>query len=311
MKPIHIKFNFYRVCVLSFFLMAITTLQAQTVETNGIIAIQSDLGLKDPRIAMMKAIALRISPNITFVDINNEIPAFNIWEASFFLYQSILNFPKGTVFISIVDPTVGTNTKSIVILTTSGHYIITPDNGTISLVSEITNFQTVREIDLNKNRLDGSSKNFTFLGRDVYANIGAKLAKGIIKFEDVGPVYSTPLTEIQHQKPEIDNQYLKACIIGAEDIFGNLWTNISTELWQSFGVGYGDRLETKIYNNNDLVFSGTIPFLPTFSSAAQGKPLFYVNHTNNICLALYLDNFSKRYDVHDGPEWSIKIKKVK
>lgn len=75
--------------------------------------------------------------------------------------------------MSVVDPGVGTNRKSVVLKTKNGQYFVSPDNGTLTLVAQTLGIDSVREIDEKANRLKGSEKSYTFHGRDVYAYTGA------------------------------------------------------------------------------------------------------------------------------------------
>src|SRR5258705_11303092 len=155
---------------------------------NKIIVFQSDFGLKDGAVSEMKGVALGVSQDLKLYDLTHEIPAYNIWEAAYRLEQTVPFWPAGTVFVSVVDPGVGTNRRSVVLKTKSGHYIVTPDNGTLTLIAESLGIAEVREIDEAVNRRKDSQKSYTFHGRDVYAYTGARLAAGVITYEQVGPL---------------------------------------------------------------------------------------------------------------------------
>ena len=103
---------------------------------NGILVFQSDFGLKDGAVSAMKGVAMGVSKDIKIFDITHEIPPEEIWDAAYRLHQTVLYWPKGTVFVSVVDPGVGSDRKSVVALLKSGHYIVTPDNGTLTLVAD-------------------------------------------------------------------------------------------------------------------------------------------------------------------------------
>jgi len=169
----------------TFLLIATTIL---SFAQNNIVVFQTDYGLKDGAVAAMKGVAMGVSPDLKIFDLTHEIPAFNIWEAAYRLEQTVEYWPAGTVFVSVVDPGVGTSRKSVVLKTNSGHFIVTPDNGTLTLVAQSLGIAGLREIDEALNRRKGSEKSYTFHGRDVYAYTAARLAAGIITFEQVGPV---------------------------------------------------------------------------------------------------------------------------
>src|SRR3954468_21484199 len=154
----------------------------QLFSQNKIVVFQSDFGLKDGAVSAMKGVAMGVSPELKLFDLKHEIPAYNIWEAAYRLEQTVQYWPVGTVFVSVVDPGVGTNRKSVVLKTNSGHFIVTPDNGTLTLVAQSLGIAELREIDEKINRRQGSERSYTFHGRDVYAYTAARLAAGGLNF---------------------------------------------------------------------------------------------------------------------------------
>src|SRR5687768_8875001 len=164
------------------------------------IVFQTDFGLKDGAVAEMKGVALSVDPSLELYDLTHEIPVFNIWEAAYRLYQTAPYWPKGTVFVSVVDPGVGSDRKSVVLKTLSGHFFVTPDNGTLTLVAEQLGIEEIRIIDETTNRLKNSDSSYTFHGRDVYAYTGARLAAGVITFDQVGGKTLKDVFKIKYQK---------------------------------------------------------------------------------------------------------------
>src|SRR5688572_695824 len=147
----------------------------------------TDFGVKDGAVSAMKGVVVKEDPDCRIYDLTHEIPPFNIWEAAYRLEQTAAYWPEGTIFVSVVDPGVGTDRKSVVMKSRSGHYFVTPDNGTLTLVARSLGIDAVREIDEAVNRRQHSGKSYTFHGRDVYAYTAARLASGKISFEEVGP----------------------------------------------------------------------------------------------------------------------------
>src|ERR1700750_2213984 len=112
---------------------------------NKIVVFQSDFGVKDGAVSAMKGVAMGVSTDLKLYDLTHEIPAFNIWEASYRLEQTVRYWPAGTVFVSVVDPGVGTTRKSVVLKTKSGHYIVTPNNGTLTLIAASLGIAELRQ----------------------------------------------------------------------------------------------------------------------------------------------------------------------
>src|SRR6195256_4670450 len=119
---------------------------------NRIVVFQSDFGLKDGAVSAMKGVAMGVSPDLKLFDLTHEIPAYNIWEAAYRLQQTMPYWPAGTVIVSVVDPGVGTERKSVVMKTGAGQYIVTPDNGTLTLIAESLGIAEIRQIDEVVNR---------------------------------------------------------------------------------------------------------------------------------------------------------------
>src|SRR6478736_976674 len=167
---------------------------------NKIVVFQSDFGLKDGAVSAMKGVAMGVSTELKLFDLTHEIPAYNIWEAAYRLEQTVPYWPAGTVFVSVVDPGVGTERKSVVMKTNSGQFIVTPDNGTLTLIAASQGIAEIRQIDEATNRRKNSNASYTFHGRDVYAYTAARLAAGVIRFEEVGPKLPLTVVEIPYQK---------------------------------------------------------------------------------------------------------------
>ncbi|MBC7904244.1 MAG: SAM-dependent chlorinase/fluorinase, partial [Gemmatimonadaceae bacterium] len=179
---------------------------------NGIVVFQTDFGLKDGAVSAMKGVAMGVSPALKLFDLSHEIPPYNIWEASYRLYQTADYWPKGTVFVSVVDPGVGTSRKSVVVQTKDGNFFVGPDNGSFTLIAETMGIKEVREIDETVNRRPGSGGSYTFHGRDVYVYTAARLAAGKIRFEQVGRLLSRKVEMIGYQKPSLENGTIKGNI---------------------------------------------------------------------------------------------------
>ena len=133
----------------------------------------SDFGTTERFVASMKGVALSVDPDLQVHDLTHHIEPFNIWQASYVLSGTIEFWPRGTVFVSVIDPGVGTKRKSVVAETASGHYIVTPDNGSLTLIADFQGIVALRQIDESVNRRPGSEGLHTFHGRDVYAYTGA------------------------------------------------------------------------------------------------------------------------------------------
>lgn len=275
---------------------------------RGIVVIQTDFGVKDGAVAAMRGVGYGVSADLVIADLTHEIPVYNIWEAAYRLNQVIDYWPANTVFVSVVDPGVGTERKSVVVKTKKNHYVVTPDNGTLTLVAESEGIDVIREIDEKVNRREGSSASYTFHGRDVYMYTAARLASGTISFEEVGPILTGPVQAISYQRATLSNGLIKGNIPILDIQYGNVWTNIPDSLIKKARITTGDSLSVQILFKDSLTYSGRIPFVNTFGGVAVGNPLSYMNSLMNFSLAINMGNFAKTYSIGTGAEWSITIK---
>lgn len=290
-----------------FFAVLVSAVTAQ----NKIVVFQTDFGLKDGAVAAMKGVSMNVDSSLKLFDLTHEIPAYNIWEAAYRLEQTVTYWPAGTVFVSVVDPGVGTSRKSVVLRTNSGHFIVTPDNGTLTLIAQSLGIAAIREIDEAVNRRKNSEQSYTFHGRDVYAYTAARLASGKISFEQVGKELPKEVVSIPFQKATLENNVLKGTIAILDIQYGNIWTNIPAELFKQLHIVAGDKLTVTVYHNKQKVYSGTMPYCSTFGSVPEGKPLLYLNSLMQLAFALNMGNFSAVHKVYSGSDWSVEVKKVR
>jgi len=274
------------------------------------LVLQSDFGAADGAVAAMKGVAFSVSPNLQIFDLTHDIPAFDIWQAAYRLRQTAEYWPPGAVFVSVVDPGVGTARKSVVLKTESGHFFVTPDNGTLTLVAEEFGVHGLREINEKVNRRKGSQQSHTFHGRDVYAFTGARLAAGVITFEQVGPELNRPPVMIAHERAELRDGKIRGGIPILDVRYGNVWTNIPRLLFEKLGVTIGEVVRVTVSNGERIVYSDSLEFVRTFDDVPQGEPLLYVNSLDNIALAINLGNFADKYGIKAGPEWRIVLRQT-
>jgi len=293
----------------SYFLILVLFIAACN-EPEPAIVYQTDFGLKDGAVSAMKGVAHEVDPDIPLYDLTHEIPAYNIWEAGYRLNQTVVFWPKGTVFVSVVDPGVGTARKPVVALTGSGHYIVTPDNGTLTLIAENLGIDALREIDTLRNRRPGSEGSFTFHGRDIFSFTAAKLAAGKISFDEVGKILKKEdMVKIAYQRAVMVGDSVIGNIPVLDIQYGNVWSNISDSLVKKAGIKYGDSLDVLITKNARQVFVGRVPFARTFGDVPDKHALGYMNSLGNFSLALNMGSFADSFKVASGAEWSIGLRK--
>jgi S-adenosylmethionine hydrolase len=272
------------------------------------LVLLTDFGTQDGAVSAMKGVAYGVSPDLLISDLSHENPS--IFEGAYRLYQTEQFWPSGTVFVAVVDPGVGTKRLSIVLKTRTGQYFVGPDNGLLSLVAERDGIEGLREIDERINRRPGSDDSHTFHGRDVFAYTGARLAAGVISFEQVGrPLPPENLIRLVYGKPQRKAATVSGIIPVLDVQYGNVWTNIPKALFDQLHVELGAPLHVRIYHEDKLVDDTIAPYQRTFGEVPVGKPLVYVNSLLNLAVALNQGSYAALHKIASGPDWSIEIRK--
>lgn len=137
------------------------------------IVLFTDFGDSGPYVGQMKAALAQRAPATPVIDLLNDVPRFDVAAAAHLLAAYVSSFPIGSIFLSVVDPTVGSAERKPVIVKVNGRYFVGPDNGLFDVVA--ARGTDVQWWEINW-RPDHLSK--TFHGRDLFAPVAAQLARG-------------------------------------------------------------------------------------------------------------------------------------
>jgi S-adenosylmethionine hydrolase len=277
-----------------------------------ILVFQTDFTYKEGAVCAMYGVVKSVDRELEIIDGTHEIPQYDTWSASYRLYQSMKFWPEGTIFVSVVDPGVGTPRKASVAKTADGYYVVTPDNGSLTHLHQWVGITEIREIDETINRLKGKNTEgvSVFHGRDLFSYCAARLASGIITYEQVGPAY--PLDEIvlfPLAEPVMENGKVKGVFEIGDPNFGNLWTNIPLSMFFEAGFNYGDYLTLTVRHEGKVVFKEKLLFQKSFGFAQKGEAMIYNNELMRVSLAVNQGSFSETYHLDFGPDWEVEFEK--
>ncbi|MGI6740659.1 MAG: SAM hydrolase/SAM-dependent halogenase family protein [Brevefilum sp.] len=277
-----------------------------------ILVFQSDFTYKEGAVCAMYGVVKSVDRKLEIIDGTHELPQFDTWSASYRLYQVMSFWPKGTIFVSIVDPGVGTKRRASVAHTVDGYYVVSPDNGSLTHIKYGVGIREIREIDETINRLKGKNTEgvSVFHGRDLFSYCAARLASGIITFEEVGPKYdvSEVIAHTMHE-PVIGEGSAMGMIEINDPNFGNIWTNFPLDKFQQAGFNFDQWLQVTIRHEGQVVFSQRVLFVRTFGDAETGEPILYNNELMRVGLAVNRGSFSEMYKIGHGPAWQIEVTK--
>ena len=277
--------------------------------TKPIITFQTDFGVGGG--SAMRGTCLKVDPELEVYEITHSVTKFDIRTAARNLRNIVPYWPEGTVFVSVIDPGVGTSRRASVALLNNGSYVVTPDNGTLTLLADTIGVRAVRIIDENVNRLKGTEKVSIFHGRDLFAYCAARLASGIIDFEGVGPEY--PVSEIvRYAEPgySVSGNALTGSVTGMMRTFGNIETSIPIEAAEKAGFSSGDSVRVVISGDTGTAYDSTVAYRPSFGWVAEGEDVLYNSSDGVLGIGINLGNFSEKYGISPSEKWTVTVSPV-
>lgn len=254
---------------------------------NPIITLTTDFGLRDPYVAEMKAVILKIRPDTTIVDVTHQIEKFNVKMGAYVLASASPYFPEGTIHVAVIDPGVGAKRKAILIQTKHS-YFIGPDNGVLALAAKNQDIDHIYKITNPKFMLPKISD--TFHGRDVFAPAAAYLAKDTPPSEfgpEIHKIITPKFAKIAARKNVLIGEVIHI------DGFGNIITNFREE-------------ELKLANIKGMVnirFNDTklkLKLCKAYSEVKAQKPLAIIGSHNFLEISVNKGNAAETFKVKIG-----------
>jgi S-adenosylmethionine hydrolase len=274
---------------LAFLLLLAAPLLAQSTPQPPTVVFMTDFGVIDDSVALCKGVMYGIAPNLRIVDLTHEVTAFSIRDGARFLFGASPYFPAGTVFVVVIDPTVGSTRKAVVVKSKRGQFFVLPDNGLMTMVEDRDGIESIREI-TNPDWMVGAKISSTFHGRDIFSPVGAHLARGD-DWTQVGPVV-TQLVRLDLKPATADDRGLTGEVIALDGPFGNLVTNISAEDFLKLGYQRGDKVKVTIARHEI-----EMPFVRTFSDVPLKRPLLYIDSRGRASFAVNQGSFAAVYGI--------------
>jgi S-adenosylmethionine hydrolase len=257
--------------------------------TRPTIVFMTDFGVANDAVAICKAVMIGIAPDARIMDITHLVTPYQIGEASRLLQGVTPYYPAGTVFVIVVDPGVGTSRKAIIVKTKKGQYFVVPDNGLMTPIVDADGLAGAREI-TNPVWMIGDKISSTFHGRDIFSPAAAHLAMGE-DWTQAGPALDV-LVRLNPPTAATDAKGITGQVIGLDDPFGSLITNISGEDFKKLGYALDEKVNVKIDNK-----PYTMPYVKTFMGVPIGQPLLYLDSRDRVGFAVNQRDFSKIYKV--------------
>jgi S-adenosyl-L-methionine hydrolase (adenosine-forming) len=277
--------------LISVMLLSPARLSAQAAKYPQTIVFMTDFGVVDDSVAICRGVMYSIMPDVRIVDLTHQVTPFSILDGARFLYGATPYYPAGTVFVVVVDPTVGSTRKAIVAKSKRGQFFVLPDNGVITLVEQRDGIESVHEI-TNTDWMIGTKLSSTFHGRDIFSPVGAHLARGE-DWTKVGPEMPVAsLVRLQLKAAHLDDRGATAEVIATDGPFGNLVTNLDGEDFLKLGYPRGQDVPVTLGGKEMK-----IKFVRTFSDVPLNQPLLYIDSRGRLGLAVNQSSFVATYGI--------------
>jgi S-adenosylmethionine hydrolase len=258
-----------------------------------LVGFLSDFGLKDNFVGIVKAVILRINPSVQIIDITHQIRPYDILEAGFILKSSFKFFPKGTIFLAIVDPGVGSKRKAIIVKT-KDFYFVSPDNGLLSLV--LKELPPLKIIEISNDKYFLKPVSFTFQARDIFAPVVGYLSKGE-KVDNFGKEVFT-YRKLDFPPLKLNKEILEGEIIYV-DHFGNLITNIDEKTFKDFTKNKRFKIQIGKFLIDKLSLN--------YAEAENLRPIVLINSFGYLEISLKEKNASEILKSKKADKVKIKI----
>jgi len=182
------------------------------------IVLATDFG-HSAYVGVMKGVIATIAPGAQVIDLTHDISPQDVIEGLWHLRAALPYFPKGSIFVAVVDPGVGGARRPICV--DGGDVLaVGPDNGILAFIPAEQR-RAIYAIEDEKYILH--PKSAAFHGRDFFAPAAAHLANGVDPAQ-LGPREDN-IVELPWSFPRPVADGLEGAVIFV-DRFGNLITNI-------------------------------------------------------------------------------------
>jgi len=253
------------------------------------IVFMTDFGTANDAVAICRAVIFGIAPvDVRVTDITHQVTPFSIEEGARFLAGVTPYYPSGTIFLTVVDPGVGTARKAVIVKSKKGQFFVLPDNGLITPVIDRDGLDSAYEI-TNPSWMIQAAVSSTFHGRDIFSPAAAHLAAGW-DFSQAGAAVPE-LVRLTVKTSTVTDKGIEGDVIGLDDPYGSLVTNILGDDFKQLGYALGDKVTVSL--NKKPV---TVPYVKTFMNVPVGDSLLYIDSRGRVGIANNEGNYARKFN---------------
>jgi S-adenosylmethionine hydrolase len=253
------------------------------------IVFMTDFGTANDAVAICHAVIFGIAPaDARVTDITHQVTPFSIEEGARFLAGVTPYYPSGTIFLTVVDPGVGTARKAVIVKSKKGQFFVLPDNGLITPVIDRDGLDSAYEI-TNPSWMIQAAVSSTFHGRDIFSPAAAHLAGGW-DFRQAGAAVPE-LVRLTIKTSTVTGKGIEGDVIGLDDPYGSLVTNVPGDDFKQLGYALDDKV-TVLLNKKPV----TVPYVKTFMNVPVGDSLLYIDSRGRVGIANNEGNYAKKFN---------------
>ncbi len=272
-----------------------------TPSTHPVVAFMTDFGLDDGDVGVLKGVALGITPDAQLIDITHTVAPQNVASGAWILSASYRYFPRGTVFVCVVDPGVGSSRKPIAVAA-GDWYFVGPDNGLFSYVFAEQPVHSVVTLSQSAYHLPQVSS--TFHGRDIFTPVGAHIASGVA-LSELGPsVDPVTLQRLDLRLATRQGNEIQDAHILHVDHFGNLVTNIPLRLVPD--LFSSSHVEARL-THQKVHISERRPFFSDSTQSQDTQPFLFGDSSGYVGIAIRNGNAARTLHVSYGDSMTFVI----
>jgi S-adenosylmethionine hydrolase len=238
------------------------------------IALFTDFGTRDAYVAQLKGAIVTINPHAVVLDLNHEVGQFNIPQAAYLLERSARYFPAGSIFVTVIDPGVGSQRHPLLLHTGANKFYVGPDNGLFTWVLAHEGLRAAYLLQQTA-YFRAPDISVTFHGRDIFGPVAAHLSLGIPP-ASFGPRLANIIT-LPTPQPRVTGRTIAGEILHI-DHFGNILTNITPDLLAH--VQPGATLSVTLRDT-----TASLPFCTTYAEAQQDRLICLVSSNEEFEIA--------------------------
>ena len=266
-----------------------------------LVSLLTDFGLVDPSVGACKGVIWRICPEARLLDVSHGVTRYSVAEGAALLWAALPHLPAG-VHMAVIDPGVGTDRRPIALRTGRGDHLVGPDNGLLLPAAErLGGIVAAHVLENDKYRLGPVSR--TFHGRDIFAPAAAHIANGV-PLDAFGPAIPIDsLVRLDLPEPTLGQGSLEATVV-LIDGFGSaqLMAEMCDLECVLGSLSSGDPLLVEAVDGQPLGDARTRSAIwcLTYSEAAEGQPLVYLDSYGRLGLAVNLRSAARLFGLAPG-----------